>query len=261
MNYYTQLDIALKTIRQKINQVQLQTTDEFDLIDYSTVLNDLTQLEKKIVRMLNIHRFLRISKEAFLFGQKPLTYKEIYHTVAEYETIFDIAKKYSVTVDDILSINMVTINNISAGMQLKILQYDTAYLKVIESDFPVYGELNKENILGKDLPKTLIDDENGDLLILNTEDTFTQSILIRLTTNIGEYPGENDFGFDFRNKNGLTEEVFQNMIKVKIANNLLADQRVKDIKNISLTRKQNALIANIHLETVNDKDFNIGIIQ
>ncbi len=48
------------------------------------------------------------------------TYKGKYHTVQSKETLFGIAKKYEVSVDDLKSANNLNGNNVSVGRQLKI---------------------------------------------------------------------------------------------------------------------------------------------
>ncbi len=252
-NYYTQLEDSLRTIQQRIQEVNV--TDEYDTeVDYAKLMNNLYQIERKIIRMLNVHRFLRISKEAFLIGEKPLEYLEVYHTVAGYENIFSIAQKYSLSVESILQLNNISINNITAGTTLKILQPNPAYPLTIREDYSVYGELDGDKILGQDLPNGLLDDGAGDLWVISPEDTIEQGIINTLTTQSGDYPGEPDFGLDFINKDSLSDDVYLNMLKVKIANSLLLDARVKDITDVTLVRTGNALKGTLRITTVNNED-------
>jgi LysM repeat protein len=258
-NYYNTLETVLTNVKARILQVENLNPDELDqTTDYSFILFKLYQAQRKIERMLAVSQYLRVSKESFLQGTQPFQSVEISYTVTSFDNIFNIAKKYSTTVDAILEINNVTIAEIKTGDVLRILVPSQIQSSAITNNYPVYGSLDGDAILGVDLPNKLIDNGNGDLALLSPEDTIRQGVLNTVTTRAGDYPGES-FGLDYMNREGVSNNVYQSLLMLKLNNLLEADARINSVGNITLTNNQdkNSIQGTFSIETVNKQDITV----
>jgi len=119
--------------------------------------------------------------------------------------------------------------------------------------------------MGYGLTIKLIDNDwamntHKSLELVQGTDNLVQAINIILNTFEGEHPFVYNFGTRLQDLIG--RNVSDNFIKYTFKNALMKDPRIKNIKNISITRNRNVVTAKISLETADAELVNIrGITQ
>ena len=254
--YYKQLDEALRQIDLAIVDVERSMTDEYEATNYPAMLSDLNNTRRNILKMLAIHKFMRLSKEAFIAkSESPSSQKiNITHTVSQFETPTGIAIKYRMTLEDLLKKNNITTSEFEAGLVLKVELDDnggTGELSKVYEDIPTFGSQEGILVLGKDTGNELkcID---GDLKILEPEDTVSQGVMNRLMTDSLSYPYEDDFGVRSLVGSELPLELIQGMYLLEIGNQLDLDKRIESIENLSVERAGNGITISGVVQAINN---------
>ncbi len=241
---------SLEEVRNKIYELEEQQSDDYSVKNYAQELTFYYRLRRKLERMLRANRFYRISEEAFFGGVTQD--KEILHKVKEYETLNSIAEFYNVKPDEILKINNIQSGKLKFGETIKIILPNNATVHPIGSDYPVFGVLRGKKILGEDI-KNDFTELKSDLKILPPVESFAQGLVNRVTTVKGNYPEDESFGIDPYEGKDLDEKVRQNMIKVKVADLLQADPRIKDVTNLEIYKPgTETLMGTITVKTIDE---------
>lgn len=257
--YYSYLEKALLKLNEAIETIEKKSTDEFDSVDYSTVLNSLYKFRRQIVGMQNIHKFHKLSKESFIKKAENKTSNkiEISHTVKDYETPLSIASKYDVSLEDLLEINNLTSSEITAGTIIKVEVESGDDLTQVYNDIPTFGSQEGDLVLGKDAKINLDVDEDGDLKVLDPEETIKQGIISRLSSKTGDYPLDDTFGLDNLVGSEFPSSLLVNMAMMKISTQLALDSRIKSLNSIEVTKSQNEVDFQINVTAVNNKSLDI----
>lgn len=254
--YYKQLDEALRQIDLTIVDVERSMTDEYAATNYKTMLNDLNNTRRNILKMLAIHKYMRLSKEAFIAkSESPSSQKiNITHTVSQFETPTGIALKYKMTLEDLLKKNNITTTEFTPGLMLKVELDDnggTGELSKVYEDIPTFGSQEGILVLGKDTGNDLkcVD---GDLKILEPQDTIAQGVMNRLMTDSLSYPYEDEFGVRSLVGSELPFELIQGMYLLEINNQLNLDKRIESIESLVVERAGNGITISGVVQAVNN---------
>ncbi|MHB8841002.1 MAG: LysM peptidoglycan-binding domain-containing protein [Candidatus Aquicultor sp.] len=236
-------------------------TDEYDTTNYAAMLNDLNNTRRNILKMLAIHKFMRLSREAFFAKSESPTSQKINttHTVSQFETPTGIALKYKMTLEDLLKKNNITTTEFTPGLVLKVELDDnggTGELSKVYEDIPTFGSQEGILVLGKDTGNDLkcVD---GDLKILEPEDTVAQGVMNRLMTDSLSYPYEDEFGVRSLVGSELPFELIQGMYLLEINNQLNLDKRIESIESISVERVGNGITISGVVQAINNTTVNI----
>jgi hypothetical protein len=254
--YYTQLGEALRQIDLAIVDVQRSMADEYDAINYTQMLADLNNTRRNILKMLAVHKFMRLSKEAFIAKSvSPTSQKiNITHIVSAFETPTGIALKYKMTLEDLLKKNNITTSEFEPGLVLKVELDDnggTGEMTKVYDDIPTFGSQEGILVLGKDAQNDL-KCVNGDLVILEPQDTVAQGVMNRLMTDSLAYPYEDEFGVRSLVGSELPLELIQGMYLLEITNQLNLDKRIVSIDNLTVERAQNGITIHSEMQALNN---------
>lgn len=256
-HYYNNLQTALREVELSIREMEVMVTDEYTSINYSKILTELNNFRRKIVLLLNVHKFMRLSRESFelkTMGNKKNI--EVTHIVKDYETPLIIANKYNMSLDELLKKNNLKSYEITPGKEISVeINYTNNITKTYE-DIPTFGSHEGDLLFGSDLPNKLEVDSRGDLRLLTPVETLSQGILNRALTKAGSYPLEADFGISIP-ENRLPSELVNVMHMLKVHLQLLLDKRIKDVKNLSSIKQGNKLSIKLQLKTVNNITVNV----
>lgn len=233
---------TLDKTNKAISQITSMVKDEYDEINYLSVLKDLHLARVRTEQLLSMHKYYKITPEAY--ENRDNNYIEIKHVVRAYETINDIARRYNVTVDEILNYNHITTNDLKAGSVIKVA-IKPIYNTDIIADIPVYTQdIAGQEIYGRDISLEDIG-ANGDLAVLDPVNTLKQCIINTITTERGNYPAD-DFGVDWdRNSSS-------NLWNVKVREYLLNDYRLQEVNNLDIQREGNAVLIQAEVTTINN---------
>lgn len=241
MEYYRNLEGSLRIIDLAIVDLERSMTDEYDTTNYSKTLCDLNNTRRAILKMLAVHKFMRMSKEIFIkqtLGSGQM--QESIHIVKQYETPVGIALKYNMSLEDLLRKNNVTTTEIEAGMTLRVNVNQEAFTKIYE-EIPTFGSQEGLLVLGKDVSNNLQCDDIGDLNILTPGETVAQGILNRLTCKAGSYIFEENFGVRNDNSGDLPTELSEEMFLQEVKSQLKFDNRIVEIENLLSVKEQTTL--------------------
>jgi hypothetical protein len=252
-DYYNKLERALAITENEIAKTEIKATDEFDVINYAEILNSLYKTKNTIIKMLNAHKFYRLSKEAFINKAEKKESKrvEILHTVKSYETITLIARMYGIDPTQILEKNNIISSDLAAGMSLRLEIPDSKKLLTVYENIPTYGSQEGILVLGKDVRNDLMFNADGDLETLSCEDTLKQGLENRMTTIKGDYPLADDFGIEFGSNTEIPNDLYESFYLIKITNQLKQDARIADIIDLTIEREQNSIKAIGTVKTIN----------
>jgi|GEM_PF-2998652 len=259
--YYIDLEKALLMLERDYNKVQIEADkhDEYADTNYPEVLSNLSEIKRKLLRMLSVHKYLRLTKENYLNNIQDNADKIIVnYAVADYDTPSGIANKFKVSLEELLLSNNLTTDQIKIGIVLKIEQTgNTNGTNSIYKNIPSYGSQIGDLVYGMDIQNEISVDNIGDLRILSPEETLKQGILNRITTVNGEYPGENDFGIDNLAGSDLPQELRENLIITKTMSQLSLDERIDDVTDLEVTFSQNAVKVAGTITTINNTDLTV----
>lgn len=253
--YYIELENALKQIDLAIVDIERNMTDEYEGANYSAMLNDLNTTRRSVLKMLAIHKYMRISKEVFLAkdGTSPQTIDTV-HTVKQFETPIGIALKYNMSLEALLKKNNITTADIVTGVELKVEIDESSgagVLAKIYEDIPTFGSQEGLLVLGKDVSNEM-KYSSGDLSVLTPEQTVGQGVLNRVMTNSGDYPYESDFGVTSLAGSELPNELIEGMALLEIESQIKLDKRISNIEQLTVTRNQNAIAISGILQAINN---------
>lgn len=254
--YYKQLEESLKQIDLAIVDVQRSMTDEYDSVNYAQMLADLENTRRNVLKMLAVHKFMRMSKEAFIAKSESPTSQKINttHTISQFETPMGIALKYKMTLEDLLRKNNITTPEFTPGLVLKVEIDDNSgmgELTKIYDDIPTFGTQEGISVLGKDAGNDLkcVD---GDLKILGPQDTVAQGVMNRLTTDSLAYPYEDEFGVRSLVGSELPSDLIQGMYLLEINNQLSLDKRIESIESLAVERAGNGITISGVVQAINN---------
>jgi LysM repeat protein len=255
--YYNNLSMALTKVNSVISQAETDASasDEFATKNHAEILSAIYEFRRQIVRMLNVHKFARLTKEAFIQMQENQIDKRVekIHTVASFETGIGIASKYGMTLDELLQKNNILSSEVIPGQQLKVEVDPSQGLNKVYDNIPTFGTQEELEILGRDWQSELKADYNGDFVVLDPISTLVQGMINRITTKKGEYPTEPEFGLDDQVGTEIPDDLEQNTLMIRIINQLLQDNRLTDITSIDVTRQQNSILYTIVALAINNK--------
>lgn len=253
--YYGNLNQALTMIEITIAKTEVQQTDEFDTINYADVLSKLYLFKSIINKMINIHKYFKMSKEAFVKSSENKTSKriEVTHIVKDYESAQTIANLYGITIEEILIKNNILTTGIIAGMELKVEIKNSNALITIYDEIPTYGSQQGQLVLGVDISNDLTLNGDGDFQSLNNLETIKQGVLNRISTPKGGYPLVNDFGLEIQPGADLPSDLKDSMILIKVVNQIEQDSRISKIENVNVKRSQNSITIEAIMKTINNE--------
>lgn len=251
--YFKNMEEALRQIGLAIVETELQMTDEYDTINYTQILNDLNNTRRGILKMLAVHKFMRMSKETFSTQEVGggIRKRESIHIVKQFETPVGIALKYSMSLEDLLRKNNITTSEIEAGMTLKVDTNRETFIKVYE-DIPTYGSQEGLLVLGKDTTNDLQYDDGGDLKILTPSETVAQGIMNRISSDAQSYIYEENFGVRNLAGNELPGDLGKEMYLLEITEQIKFDNRIIEIENLTAEKDQNAIKVSGALRVINN---------
>ena len=102
---------------------------------------------------LNIGQSLLVKKEASNVPPVENATGYEYYTVVKGDSLYSIARKYGLTIDELKSINNLTNNTISIGQKLIVGQTTSSNLYTVKSGDTLYSIARKFNITVDDLKK------------------------------------------------------------------------------------------------------------
>lgn len=257
--YYNDLEQALKIVDEAIAKTEIKATDEFARVNYSEILNRLYNFKRSIERMQVVHRYNKLSKEAWVkqIQQKTPRRIEVAHKVKSFETPHGIAKKYGITVSELLQKNNITTSELTAGMTLYVEIASSGSLNKIYEEIPTFGDQEGDLVFGKDLGSELKVDTDGDLKVLEPLDTLRQGIENRIYTAAGDYPMLPEFGVPRLAGEEYPEEIIESFHKLKIIAQLGLDKRIQKIEGLEKEREQNAVTFTGTITAINNKEFGL----
>ena len=242
------VNTALQQLRLKKAEIRSKVTDEYDKINYSQILIELSNIERYLIRSQRIERFLKSTQDS-IERTNTLT---IEHTVKQYETPLMIARKYSVDISEILRMNNITSDQMTAGVKIKI-EVPFTQSQVNADLIPVYGDVSGSNILGKDFVNPLKPNNKGDVSAYDPINTVRETVGNRITTKTGEYPLYPDFGLSGIVGEELEQEIANALLAVKITEALEKDPRISVVTDVSFSEDR----ANITAKTIDNKIVNV----
>ncbi|MDQ7818683.1 MAG: LysM peptidoglycan-binding domain-containing protein [Melioribacteraceae bacterium] len=249
--YYKNMEESLRLINLAIVETELQMTDEYDSINYTQMLNDLNNTRRGILKMLAVHKFMRMSKETFSAQEVGVVRKrESVHVVKQFETPVGIALKYSMSLEDLLRKNNITTSEIEAGMTLKVDTNTETFIKVYE-DIPTFGSQEGLLVLGKDATNDL-QCNDGDLKVLEPSETVAQGIMNRISSDAQSYIYEENFGVRNLAGSELPGDLGKEMYLLEVTEQIKFDKRIIEIENLTAEKDQNNLIVSGSLRAINN---------
>ena len=117
-NYQEIIDIIVKSINKYIKKINSYTVKKGDslyqiAIKYGTTVNELKKINNLTSNSLSIGQILKIPEKIVESSEEKNTY-----TVQKGNSLYQIAKEYGTTIDELKKINNLTSNNLIIGQKL-----------------------------------------------------------------------------------------------------------------------------------------------
>lgn len=271
------IDDAIQYIEIAIDRIETQSTN-FDVFprdvklgdiaaDYEKNAYDLNQLIQNLRNIKRMNRFLKIddATKMKILSQyqnneetKPIIITEIY-TVSELDTLEGIAIKMKVDWKKIAEYNEIDSMYLTAGDELSIpREIDPRLIFQYQNeDTAVFDLPSGENVLGKDLPDTLAIDNDGDLDVMKSRETFVQGMQNICDTDLGALPFYPSYGMDHYIGDDIPRDIRESWKKEKIRQSFIRDARVFEVPldEIEITRGVESETITVNVYPIQGLDF------
>ncbi len=229
----------------KLNAV----TDEYDTDNTSQIARSLEIILCQARMMQVYERFAKLSKEDFITLTSGTSGGMILaeYIVKSYESPGTIAAKFGMSLAELTELNNMTSDGFTAGTVISVYVPGKT-MTITKDDIPVFGTHRGKGILGADLPKEPII-LNGDLAVLDNDDTFTQGMDILTRTVKGDYPML-DFGITDYTGSDLPSDLVDNLLTTELMAQLGTDSRIARIDTFVIERQTGAVLPRITLTSI-----------
>ena len=264
--YYYELEQQHAAIENAANlfETLIPEGDDAELAatDYSGTAYNLWASVLTNERLQKIHKLFRMTKEQLIQKSQGETAPNYtVYEVRSYDTIHSVARKFNVSIEDILRANNITASEFEDQTEILIPQLSTNVITVYEN-VPTFDTHNGIKVLGTDLSADCTVDANGDLKVLDEVDSFHQGVTILINTEAGTIPLEDGFGGAPKIGKEYPQEIISNMITVNLLNSLSQDGRIKDVNNIILEKQnQGDYLIKADAIPINSDDYRKAIEQ
>jgi Protein of unknown function (DUF2634)/LysM domain len=268
--YYNIVDQTLKAFENlyasvKISMDQIENP-EYDSNDWYGALWGIQNTINQLQTMANVHKFERVSQDQMQaiftsFDNGTPTGKtvvSIAHTITDFDTLRLIEVKYGIPWQNILDFNNMSPSDFVIGAVVNI-PVQVNIMPEASTQIAVVGDQSGLNILGADLPDEIIDDGNGDLLVLDPLSSFQQAVDNLITTPKGELPYYEDYGVDLILPEQYPVEAQESMIQVRLNEALSADPRIKEITILDVSKSGNTIQASLQVQPLVGEPINASI--
>ena len=135
-NYDQLIGIISKSISNYISQKNIYVVKKGDSLyqiakKYNTTVNDIKSLNNLTSNLLSIGQILKVPISQQEIKNPPQEETKLIYTVKKGDSLYQIAKKYNTTVNDIKSLNNLTSNLLSIDQKLKIPTKNEQYITYI----------------------------------------------------------------------------------------------------------------------------------
>ncbi len=233
------------------------SSQEFDAINYSDIAFKLWNSVMQAELMRYANRLFRMTEEEFenyITQSQNIYTAKITHTVKSYETLRSISLLYGVTISEILEANNINTAQF-ADMKEIIVPLKRGSNVIIYPDIMTYDTHHGIKVLGKDVDMKLLEGTDGDLGILNEQNTFEQGVKILITTAKGDVPFDEDFGAVPSVGDEYPSDLTNNLIIINALKGLDQDRRIEDITGINAVKENDSIKINIDAIPIHSEDF------
>jgi len=268
--YYNIVDQTIKAFENLYASVKIAmeqiANPQYDTNDWYGALWDIQNTINQLQVMANVHKFERVSQDqmkaiftSFDNGTPSgKTVVSIAHTITDFDTLRSLEVKYGIPWQTILDFNNISPSDIATGMAIDI-PVQVNIMPNASTQIAVVGDQSGLNILGADLPDEIIDDGNGDLLVLDPLTSFQQAIDNLITTQKGELPYYEDYGVDLILPEQYPVEVQESMIQVRLNEALSAEPRIKQITILDVSKTGNTIQASLQVQPLVGEPINANL--
>lgn len=259
--YYAEIDRAIAQYEDTYTSVEREMAKvedpEYDATDWHGILHNIRVAVDELYKMKNIHTFERVSREhlSLIFTQfmegdsSGKIIVNVTHTIRDFDTLRSIERLYGVDWVNILDHNKITTDEF-AELDEIIIPVPIELSRRASKEIPVFGDQTGYNILGRDLPNELTEDNNGDLKVLEPVETFAQGMKNLAVAQKGDLPYYEDWGLDLTVGEDWPADTYESVVQLRIAGGFAIDPRVREVRPLNITRQGVSVNAEVEIVPV-----------